>query len=208
MEANLYVQNMTVSDNVIEAIERTLVSTPAMYSYTEVIPRPLIIPGGQNTWRHEDVFAKEPIRRIAIAMNTNRAFAGTNIANPYHYRKFDLRTITIYRNGIPIAGTPLSTQDNKRLYFKSLTALSFTDQSHGIELLNYDDHFVMVFDLTSTQEASHDFIHPELTKTSLAVELQFGTQLTNAVEILFLGERSSTIYIDANRKIRKNEIID
>lgn len=207
LEANLYVRKMTVSENVLESIERVLLSTPAMYSYTEVIPKTFIIPAGQNGWKHEDIFTKEPIRRIAIAMNTNTAVAGTNDQNPYYYQKFGLRSITIYRNGIPIAGTPLSTVDNNRLYFKSLSALSFTDQGHGISLADYPNHFVMVFDLTSTQEAAHDFIYPELTNASLSIEMSFGAQLAEAVEILFLGERSSTVFIDSNRNITKNALL-
>ena len=46
----------------------------------------------------------------------------------------------------------------------------------------------MVFDPTSTQEATHDCIHPELTNSSISVELKFDTALTNKVEVFFLGE--------------------
>ena len=47
----------------------------------------------------------------------------------------------------------------------------------------------MVFDLTSTQEATHDFIHPELTKSLLSVELKFDAALAHNVEIFFLGKK-------------------
>ena len=50
---------------------------------------------------------------------------------------------------------------------------------HGINLSENPDHFIMTFDLTSTQEASHDFIHPELTNCSIAEDLQFSVNLTN-----------------------------
>ena len=62
----------------------------------------------------------------------------------------------------------------------------------------------MVFDLTSTQEATHDFNHPELTKSSISVELNFDTALTKNVECFFLGEKSSTVYIDSARNVSKN----
>ena len=62
----------------------------------------------------------------------------------------------------------------------------------------------MVFDLTSTQEATHDFIHPELTNSSISGELKFDTALTNNVEVFFLGEKSSTVYIDSARNVSKN----
>ena len=39
IEAHLYVRKMTVADHVLTAIEKTLLKTPAVYRYTEVLPR-------------------------------------------------------------------------------------------------------------------------------------------------------------------------
>ena len=39
IEANLYVKKMIIADHVLTAIEKTLLNTPAMYRYTEVLPR-------------------------------------------------------------------------------------------------------------------------------------------------------------------------
>ena len=56
---------------------------------------------------------------------------------------------------------------HKRLYYNTLEALDFVfNNSHGISLADYHNHN-MAFDLTSTQEASHDFVHPELTINQL-----------------------------------------
>ena len=38
-EANLYVRKMTVTDFVLSSIEKTLLKTPAIYNYIEVLPR-------------------------------------------------------------------------------------------------------------------------------------------------------------------------
>ena len=65
----------------------------------------------------------------------------------------------------------------------------------------------MVFDLTSTQEASHDFIHPELTNGSVSVELTFARALADKIEILFLGERSPTFFVTSDRKVTKNTLV-
>ena len=148
---------------------------------------------GQQSWKHEDIFKKEPIRRLIIALCTGDAFIGTNIVNPFSYQKFGLREITVFQNGFARAGTPMSTVDNKRLYYNSMRALAYVENGHGITLSEFSKHFIMVFDLTSTQEATHDFIHPELTNFSIPVELKFDTALTNKVEVFFLGEKSSTV---------------
>ena len=79
--------------------------------------------------------------------------------NPFHFQKFDLEQIYVYRSGIPVTDSPISTTDNKRLYFNTISDLAYIDNGHGISLSDYPNHFIMVFDLTSTHQASHDFIH-------------------------------------------------
>ena len=177
IEANLYVRKMTIADHVLTAIEKTLLKTPTVYRYTEVLSRTFLATTGIRSWSHEDIFSKEPVRRMIIAMATNQAYLGTNCTNPFHYQKFNLSQIVVYRNGQPIAGTPVSTTFNHRIYFSTLEALDFLDKGgHGITLDNYPNHFTLVFDLTSTQEASHDFIHPELTNCSISVQLTLDCQ--------------------------------
>ena len=123
-EANLFVRKMTVSDNVVGAIEKTLLKTPAMYRYNEVITKTFPATAGQRSLKHEDVFTKEPIRRLIVALCRSNAFIRTNNINPYHYQKFDLSEITVYRNGFATAGTPMLTNDNKRLCYNSMSAHS------------------------------------------------------------------------------------
>ena len=159
---------------------------------------------GIRSWRQEDVFSKQTVRRMIIAMTTNQAYLGSNRTNPLHYQKFGLSQIVIYRYGIPIVGTPIVTTHDKRVYFITLDDLDFLDkEGHGRTLTDYPNHFTVAFDLTSTQEASHDFIHPELTNCSISVDLTFSRALPNKKEILFLGERSSTLYVSSDRKVTK-----
>ena len=204
--ANLYVRKMTVSDNIVSAIEKTLIKTPAMYRYNEVITKNYLVQAGTQLWKHEDIFTKEPIRRLIIAMCTSSSFTGTNNENPFHYQKFGLTEVIIYRNGFPTAGTPINTADDKRIYFNSMSALAYVENGHGISLDDFPNHYILVFDLTSTQEATHDFIHPELTNSAISIELKFDAGLTNNIEILCLGEKSSTVYIDSSRNVSKNGV--
>ena len=202
-EANLFVRKMTVSDNVVGAIEKTLLETPALYCYKEVITKRFLATAGQRSWKHEDIFTKEPIRRLIVALCRSNAFIGTNNINPYHYQKFDLSEITVYRNGLATAGTPMLTNDNKRLYYNAMSALAYVENGHGIPLIDFEHHFLMDFDLTSTQEATHDFIQPELTNSSLSAELKIDTDLPNNMKFLS-WEKSSTVYIDSARNVSKN----
>ena len=173
VEANLYVRKMTLNDTVASAIEKILLSSPASYPYLETLKKTFLASTGLHSWKKEDMFAREPIRLLAICLYTNEAFLGNNRQNPFHFRKFNLEQTYVYRNGLPVADSPISTADDKRLYFNTISDLAYFDNGHGISLTDYPNHFIMVFDLTSTQQATQDFIQPELTKCSISVELKF-----------------------------------
>ena len=106
-----------------------------------------------------------------------------------------------------MADSPISTADDKRLYFNTISNLAYIDNGNGTSLTDYPNYFVMVFDLTSTQQASHDFIHPELTNCSISVELKYSVALPNNIEIFIIGEKTSTIFADSARRVSKNHIL-
>ena len=108
--------------------------------------------------------------------------------------------VTVYRNGYPIAGTPFSTGDERRGYMTTVDALAFGYHGHAIPFKNYTNHFLLVFDLTSTQQASNDFPYPELTNAAVSLEFKFSVALPAKTEVFFLGEKASPIHIDFNKK--------
>ena len=105
---------------------------------------------------------------------------------------------------MPVADSPISTNDDKRLYFNTISDLAYIDNGHGISLTDYPNHFIMVFDLISTQQGSHDFIHPELTNCSILIELKFSSVLPNNIEIFIVGEKASTIFVYSKNHILTN----
>ena len=106
-------------------------------------------------------------------------------------------------NGLPLAGTPLDTSNNVRLYYNTITGLGFAKSGNGIKLEDFDEnHFFLVFDLISTEEASKSLtLFPELTGSSLSLKLFFSKALDDAVELFFIGERFSQVFIDSARNI-------
>ena len=65
-----------------------------------------------------------------------------------------------------------------------MSDLAYIGNGHGISLSEYPNRFIMVFDLTSTQQASHDFIHPELTNCSISILLKFSAALPVILKFL------------------------
>ena len=66
---------MTVTDNVLSALESTLLKTPANYPYQEELTKTFLATAGQRSWQQGDIFAREPVRKIIIAMSTNKCIS-------------------------------------------------------------------------------------------------------------------------------------
>ena len=106
--ANLYVRKMTLNDEAVSAIEKTLLASPAAYPYFETLKKTFLASAGLHSWKQEDIFARGYV------------FLGSNMQNPFYFQKFDLEQIYIYCSGLPVADSPISTTDNKRLYFNTI----------------------------------------------------------------------------------------
>ena len=209
-KASLFVRKVVVTDSVKLSIERASLKSDAIYPYIESLNKSFIIQAGQNCFIKKNNFGTEPIRRLTLCTVKNSLFRSTPLnETPFSYQKFNLQRVEIQRgSGFPLAGTPLDTTNNVRLYYNTITALGFKEKSNGIKLEDYEDnHFFLVFDLTSTEEASKNFtLFPELTGSSLTLKLYFEKALDNAIELFLIGERFSQVTIDSARNIKKQTI--
>ena len=102
-----------------------LAYTPVEFNYLENLAKTFIIPARQNQFIQEIFFNNAPVRRIAIAMNTNSAFTGSCTENPFWYQQFELRQIRILRGGQP--NVDFNAADNCRLYVTTMKEMNFQD---------------------------------------------------------------------------------
>ena len=170
-----------------------LAYAPVEYNYLETLAK-LIIPARQNQFIEGNIFNNAPVRRIAIARNTNSAFTGSFTENPFWYQRFDLRQIRILKRGQPIVD--FDNADNCRLYVSTMKAMNFQDGIPSIPIDDFKDHYVLVFDLTSMQDATENCHYPELVGEPLRLELNFTHPLENVTELIVLGERMSSVAVD------------
>ena len=135
-------------------------------------------------------------------MTTNAGFLGAKSTNAFRYQKFGLSSITVYLNGYPIAGTHLIKDTDKKIPF-AFVGNSRLDIMVMVFLIPIIEiiHYLIVFDLTSNQQRSHDYIHPELTNAANGISLLLSTALENG---FFFREKKLQTYIDSNRKVSKN----
>ena len=90
---SLFTRKILVAEPNHQYLQWNLEREPAHYNYIETIARTFITPSRQNQFIQENVFNNAPIRRIAVAMNTNSAVAGSFHKNSSNYQEFHLREL-------------------------------------------------------------------------------------------------------------------
>ena len=194
VDCPLYTHRVALKDDYHRKRMDMLAYTPLEFNYSETLEKTFIIPARQIQFFQENFFNNAPVRRIAIAMNTNSAFTGSYIENPFWYQQFDLQQIRILRGGQPIVD--FDAADNCRLYVTTLKAMNNQNDIPSIPIDNFKAHFVLVFDLTSMQDASEKSHYPELVGEPLRLEQNFTFPLEHVTELFLLGERMSSVAVD------------
>ena len=179
-----------------------LANTPVEFNYLETLAKTFIIPARQNQFIQDNIFNKAPVRRVAIAMNTNSAFTGWYTENSFWYQQFDLRQIRIVRGDQPIID--FDAADNCRLYVTTMKAINFQDDVLSIPINVFQDHYVLVFDLTPMQDATGNFYYPELVGESLRLELSINFPLEHVFELTVSGERMSLVAVNKFDVVEKS----
>ena len=85
-----------------------------------------------------------------------------------------------------------------------MKAMNFQDDIPSIPIDDFKDHFVLVFDLTSMQDATENHQYPELVGEPLRLKLNFINPLENVTELVVLGERMSSVAVDKFGVVGKN----
>ena len=138
-------------------------------------------------------------------MVANDKFKGLQNTNLFLYNKFKIERIEIIRgSGLPIAGTPIDTENNVRIYHNTLKALGFKNGGNKISLEDFDNKFIVSFDLTSSQEASKSLtLFPDLTGAPITLKLFFAEALPEAVDLFTIGERFSQFFLTQREIFQK-----
>ena len=84
-----------------------------------------------------------------------------------------------------------------------MKAMNFQEDIPSIPI-DFKDHYVLVFDLTSMQDATENCHYPEVVGDPLRLELNFTNPLENVTELIVLGERMSSVAVDQFGVVGKN----
>ena len=115
-----------------------------------------IIQAKQNCFMKKSLFGTDPVRRLTLCMAIDEQFRGTKVTDVFHNQPFGLQRLeNTGENGVPITGTPLDMRNGRMSsYYNTICSLGLSSGcgGNGIAFKNVEDHFVLVFDLTSTRE--------------------------------------------------------
>ena len=85
-----------------------------------------------------------------------------------------------------------------------MKAMNFRNDIPSIPIDDFKDSYVLVFDLTSMQDATENCHYPELVGEPLRLELSSTQPLENVTQIIVLGERMSSVAVDKFGVVGKN----
>ena len=82
--------------------------------------------------------------------------------------------------------------------------MNFQDDIPSIPIDDFKVHYVLVFDLTSMQDATENCHYHELVGEPLRLELNFANLLEIVTELIVLGERISSVAVEKFGVVGKN----
>ena len=82
--------------------------------------------------------------------------------------------------------------------------MNFQDDIPSIPIVNFQVCHVLLYDLTSIQDATEHCRYPELVGEPLRLELNFNTTLERVTQVIVLGEPKSSVAVDKFGVVGKN----
>ena len=91
VDCSLYTRRIALKEVYHRKRLDMLAYTPVESNYLETLAKTFIIRARQNQFIQENIFNNAPVRRNAIAVNTNSAFTASYTEKPFWCQQFDLR---------------------------------------------------------------------------------------------------------------------
>ena len=85
-----------------------------------------------------------------------------------------------------------------------MEAMNFQVDIPCIPIDNFNDHYILVFDLISRQDATENFQYPELVGEPLRLELNIISPLEHVTDFIVIGELMSSVAVDRFVVVGKN----
>ena len=84
-----------------------------------------------------------------------------------------------------------------------MKAMQFNEDFPAFPMEDFRNHYILVFDLTSLQDAAEQLHYPELSGESLRLEMFFQFHLEQSTEMIVVGERLSNVKLNMAEQSQK-----
>lgn len=208
--ARLYVRRVRVSPSVVKGHMLGLVKTNAKYDYTRAQVVTYSIPTGSFSHFRDNIFSSPLLPKfVIVAMVKSESFNGDVAAgDPFEFSNFNVQSVGLYRDGQSLPFRELYqpnfvTGVYLRDYMRSIihnTQHMNTNLNNGITLDDFarGKYCFFTFNLTPDFDMNQRQLPRD---ANLRLELKFGTQLAQSINVIVYGTFDTQIQITRDKEI-------
>ena len=202
----MFVKTVELMDGLALDVARKLENLPARYALRKSQMKALFITEGRYEL-NANLFTEQVPRRVIFGMVENAAYVGTKSKNPFNFKHFNVREVSLMANGNCYPSTPfnLDFENGKymRAYHEFMENLGYANsiETNGINCAQYKDGWtVFCFNLTCSLEDEQCF---DLIKNgTTSIHLKFSSPVpAGGISLIALGEVDSILTLDKFRTV-------
>lgn len=205
LDIYLLARKVKVAPSVIYGHNEMLNHNNALYFYPKTDTRIQTISTGSTVFTWDNVFTQKKPDKVVIGFVKSVSTSGNNKANPFDFLNCNITSICLYADGMPVMGNPLKLNFDKgaeivRAYTNLFVLTNKWNNNEGNGISR--EQFVrgctlFAFDLNSF---FNDYL-PLLTTANLALQVQFGTPLTESIACIVFSEAIGYFEITKSRDV-------
>lgn len=202
----LFVRTVEVQPSLNLQVYKTLETKPVQYALRKTEIRSCYLTVGRTEFDHS-LFSGVVPRRLTLGMVSSKAFTGTLATSPFNFRPFNVRELVVTAGGQQYPATAyrmdFTAKKCMRPYldlYDALGAHRTSAQTPGISFerwLSGWTFFIVTLSAGGEEMGGFELVRGGTT----SIHLTFSTALTEAVELIALGEFDSVLSIDRDRRV-------
>ena len=198
-----------VSPGIISGHAAALQKAPAIYPFTRTELKTYTIPSGSRSFNFDNIFNSFCPEKVVAAFVASDAFSGNFKKNPFNFQHFDLTSIEVAVDGLPVPSRGLKCNFDKegrqvaaaisRMY-DSVGASNNPNFGNGIGL----DEFVnghALYCFTICGAGLEDNLMEVRRSANVSVQGSFDTPTKQSVTLILYSESPAIAEIEASRNI-------
>lgn len=204
----LKVRKCKIQPEIIKAHSEVLKNHSAKYPIRRTVIKPYTINSGVNSVKLDNINQGIMPNRLVIGMVDSDAFNGIAEKNPFNFKHYSLKKISLKNSGQEIVYyDPLQFDFSQDLYLAGYNTLLENIDGPTNIIGNFisrkeyaGGNVLFAYDLTSDLDSSNNF---HLLKTgNLQIQLEWNKNLEQAITLIILFEYDNLVEINENRNVK------